>query len=95
MTSNANPIIYYSDYVAPAIPTNMSLFQFMQHYNPDNVPGDTLVLTDDWTDKQLTFQAVKTSAARGAQGLIEECGLKVGDVVAISGMNSVWSLRVL
>jgi 4-coumarate--CoA ligase len=81
--------IHRAVYLPPHIPTNVSLSQFLNTYNPDLVLGEKVILEDDWTGKTVTYCGIRESAARLALGLKLKLGLAVGDAVAICGPNSV------
>ncbi|KAN0088986.1 acyl-CoA synthetases/AMP-acid ligases II [Hyaloscypha variabilis] len=81
--------IYRSTYPAPYSPTNKSLSQFLNDYNPDAVSRDKTILQDDWTGRSLTYGGIRESAAQHAWSFRTKYGLGVGHVVAISGANSV------
>jgi 4-coumarate--CoA ligase len=81
--------IYTSLYPPPHVPTNLSLSQFLTIYNPDSVSGDKIILKDDWTGKSVSYKGLRDRAAEHAWVLRERFGMREGDVVAISGVNSV------
>lgn len=83
--------IYRSSYPPPQVPTNVSISQLLQSYNPDDVEGDKVICEDDWTGRKLTYAGVREESAKGAFGLRYVMGLHEGDVVCISAPNSVCS----
>jgi len=85
----STPKIYRSIYLPPDIPTNLSLSQYLDIYNPDAVCDDKIILEDDWTGKSLTYRGIRDRAAEHAHALRSKLGLKEGDVVAICATNSV------
>lgn len=94
-TTMAEQIIYRSTYPPPYCPTNISLSQFLMNYNPDSVPIEKVILEDDWTGKSLTYRRLREAAAEHAWTLREKYGLNAGDVVAVSGANSVSLIQPL
>ncbi|KAF2691795.1 acyl-CoA synthetases/AMP-acid ligases II [Lentithecium fluviatile CBS 122367] len=87
--------IYRSSYPAPAIPTNISVSQLLELYNPDDTEGDKIIAEDDWTTRKLTYAAVKEQSAKGAFGLRNVMGVEEGDVVCICAPNSVDVVRLI
>lgn len=87
--------IYRSPYKAPLCPTNISISQYLNLHNPDVVSEGKVILEDDWTGKSLTYGSLRRKASHHAWSLKERFGLGVGDVVAISGPNSVRFLCIL
>jgi acyl-coenzyme A synthetase/AMP-(fatty) acid ligase len=85
MSSNT----YRSSYPPPHVPTNLSVSQYIQLYNPDDTTSDKVVFEDDWTDKTLTYSGLRSQSARGAFGLRRLLDLSEGDVVCICAPNSV------
>jgi acyl-coenzyme A synthetase/AMP-(fatty) acid ligase len=81
--------IYTSLYPPPHVPINLSLSQFLTIYNPDSVSSDKIILEDDWTGKSVNYRGLRDRAAEHAWILRERFGVREGDVVAISGVNSV------
>lgn len=81
--------IYTSPYPPPRVPTNLSISQLLQIYNPDDVEGDKVVCEDDWTGRKITYAGIREDSARGAHGLRNLIGLQEGDVVCICAPNSV------
>ena len=81
--------IYRSKYQRPHIPTDVSLSQFLNLYNPDDVAGDKVILEDDHTTKKLSYDELRRNASRGAWALRTSLGVKEGDVVGICALNSV------
>jgi acyl-coenzyme A synthetase/AMP-(fatty) acid ligase len=81
--------LYTSIYPPPHVPTDVSLSQFLNNYNPDAVSNEKVVLEDDWTGKRVTYGGLREDAARHAHGLREKYGLGAGHVVGICGTNSV------
>ncbi|KIW02237.1 uncharacterized protein PV09_06390 [Verruconis gallopava] len=91
----ANPQrIYESSYGPNWVPTNVSVAQFLAKYNPDEVPGNKIIISDfDDAARTITFEGVRTKPGLGATGLANILGLKEGDVVCMIGLNSVnWIL---
>jgi 4-coumarate--CoA ligase len=87
-------MIYTSIYPPPHVPTDLSLSQFLTIYNPDSVSGDKIILEDDWTGKSVTYRGLRDRAAEHASVLRERFGVREGDVVAISGVNSVSYIHI-
>ena len=81
--------IYTSSYPPPQVPTNLSVSQLLQLYNPDDVEGDKVICEDDWTGKKITYAGIRAESAKGAYGLREMMGLSERDVVCICAPNSV------
>ena len=82
-------VVYESPFPDISIPTNYSFAQFLQRYNPENVPDDKVVLEDlDTPHDTLTYGGVRTEAARNAGGMVA-LGVQPGDAVVIYGANSV------
>ncbi|KAF2735574.1 putative amp dependent CoA ligase [Polyplosphaeria fusca] len=81
------PRIYQSPYPAPEVPTNLSISQFLQRYNPDDIAADKIIFDDDWTGEKLTYSGIREESAKGAHGLRHMLGLKEGDVVCICAPN--------
>ena len=81
--------IYTSSYPAPHVPTNLSLSQLLQRYNPDDVDGHKVICEDDWSGKRITYAGIREDSARGAYGLRHMIGLKEGERVCICAPNSV------
>lgn len=82
--------IYRSSYPPPQVPTNVSIPQLLQLYNPDDVEGDKIICDDDWTGRRLTYAGVRAESAKGAFGLRHTMGVEEGDVVCICAPNSVY-----
>ena len=85
----ASQKIYRSTYPPSDCPTNISLSQFLTIYNPDAVSPDKVILEDDWTGRSLTYSELRENSAKHAWSLRHMYGIEIGDVVAISGLNSV------
>lgn len=81
--------IYTSDYPTPHVPTNVSVSQLLQLYNPDDVAGNKIICEDDWTGRKLSYSGTRDDSAKGAFGLKHVIGLREGDVVCICAPNSV------
>jgi acyl-coenzyme A synthetase/AMP-(fatty) acid ligase len=81
--------IYTPIYPPPHVSTNLSLPQFLNIYNPDAVSGEKIILEDDWTGKSVSYRGLRDTGAEHAWVLREKFGVGEGDVVAISGLNSV------
>ena len=81
--------IYRSKYACPHIPRDLSLSQFLNLYNPDDVAGDKIIFEDDHTSKKLSYDELRTNASRGAWALRNSLNVKEGDVVGICALNSV------
>lgn len=81
--------IYTSSYPAPQVPTNLSVPQLLQLYNPDDVQDDKLICEDDWTGGAITYAECRRQSARGAYGLRYLIGLQEGDALCICAPNSV------
>lgn len=81
--------IYRSSYPPPHIPTNISVSQLLQLYNPDDAEEGKIICEDDWTGKKLTYSGIRDESAKGAFGLRHDLGLGEGDVVCICAPNSV------
>jgi hypothetical protein len=86
--------IYKSPFPSPAVPTDLSVSQFLLQHNPDDVPQDKTILSDfDDPKNFLTFGSLRDKASLGAGGLQAVLGLLEGDVVSVYGQNSVnWAL---
>lgn len=86
--------IYSSLHPPVKIPTDLSISQFLERYNPDDTPADKIIISDfhDFS-KHLTYGGLRTQSARGAAGLKALCGLEQGSVVCILAENcSTWVL---
>ena len=81
--------VYRSDYPPPHIPSNVSVSQLLQLYNPDDIEPGKIICEDDWTGRKLTYSGVREDAAKGAYGLRHVMQLNEGDVVCICAPNSV------
>ncbi|KAF2192398.1 acyl-CoA synthetases/AMP-acid ligases II [Zopfia rhizophila CBS 207.26] len=81
--------IYRSEYPSPQVPTNVSISQLLQLYNPDDAEQDRIIYEDDWTGKRLTYSGIREESAKGAFGLRYVLGLGEGGVVCICAPNSV------
>ncbi|KAF2501251.1 acyl-CoA synthetases/AMP-acid ligases II [Lophium mytilinum] len=81
--------IYRSNYPRPHVPTNLSISQYLQLYNPDDAAADKTIFQDDWTGKSLTYSGLRTQSAKGAFGLRQLLNLEEGGVVLICAPNSV------
>lgn len=88
-SSSSSHRIYTSSYPPPQVPTNLSVSQFLQSYNPDDVEGSKIICEDDWTGKKITYAGIREDSARGAYALRHALGLGEGDVVCICAPNSV------
>jgi hypothetical protein len=86
--------IYQSPFPLPNIPTNLSLSQFLLQTNPDDVPGDKIILRDLHNpERNISYAGIRNDAAQAAAGLKQQLGMSVGDVVCIYGRNSVnWAI---
>jgi 4-coumarate--CoA ligase len=86
--------IYHSPFPPVTVPTNLSISQFLQLYNPDDVPNEKTILEDfDQPENILSYGDVRSKSARCAHALRTRRGLQVGDTVAIYAQNSVnWVL---
>jgi 4-coumarate--CoA ligase len=60
--------IYGSKHSCPHIPTNVSLSQFLNLYNPDDVRGNKIIFEDDHAAKRLSYDELRSNASRGAWG---------------------------
>lgn len=89
MANMSTPRIYRSDYPPSRVPTNVSISQLLQLYNPDDVEGSKVFCEDDWTGKKLTYSGIRDYSAKGAFGLRNALGLGEGDVVCICAPNAV------
>ncbi|KAH7119862.1 acyl-CoA synthetases/AMP-acid ligases II [Dendryphion nanum] len=87
--------IYRSDYPPPNVPTNVSVSQLLQLYNPDDVEGKKIICEDDWTGKNITYAGIREQSAKGAFGLAHILGLKEGGVVCICAPNSVDVVKLI
>ncbi|KAF9735111.1 phenylacetyl- ligase [Paraphaeosphaeria minitans] len=85
-----SPKIYTSPYPPPQVPSNFSVSQLLQLYNPDDVEGNKVICEDDWTGKKITYAGIRVESARGAYSLRHYVGVNEGDVVCICAPNSVW-----
>ncbi|KAL1611821.1 hypothetical protein SLS60_000041 [Paraconiothyrium brasiliense] len=85
----SSPKIYISPYPPPQVPTDVSVSQLLQLYNPDDVEGEKVICEDDWTGRKITYAGIREDGARGAYGLRIVAGVEEGDVVCISSMLSV------
>jgi hypothetical protein len=82
--------VYKSPFAAPFIPTDVSISQFLNRHNPDDVPLDKPILSDfDTPGNSITFGGLREKAALCAAGLRSVLALSEGDVVSIFGQNSV------
>ena len=81
--------IYRSKYPCPHVPTNVSLSQFLNLYNPDDVSGDKILYEDDWSAKKVSYDDLRRNAARCAWALRHSLNVQEGDVVGICALNSV------
>jgi 4-coumarate--CoA ligase len=81
--------IYSSSYAPPVIPTNISISQLLQRYNPDDADANKIIVEDDWTGRTLTYAGLREQSAKGAYGLRHVLGVQEGDVVCICAPNSV------
>lgn len=82
--------IYESKYPKLTIPTNVSVSQFLQQSNPDDLPVDWPIWSDfDDPENQVTYEGVRTIPGNGAAGLKDVLGVKEGDTVCIYAGNSV------
>jgi 4-coumarate--CoA ligase len=81
--------LYTSIYPPPHVPTDISVSQFLNIYNPDGVSNEKVILEDDWTGNKVTYGGLREDAARHAHGLQERYSLGAGHVVGICGVNSV------
>jgi len=89
LSENPKMKVYTSIYPPPYLPTDISISQFLNDYNPDAVSHDKVILEDDWTGKRLTYGGLREAAAMHAHGLRERYGLGAGHVVGVCGVNSV------
>ncbi|KAF2476710.1 acyl-CoA synthetases/AMP-acid ligases II [Lindgomyces ingoldianus] len=87
--------VYRSNYPPPQIPTNVSVSQLLQRYNPDDVESGKVICEDDWTGKKLTYSGIREESAKGAYGLRHVMGLREGDVVCICAPNSVEVVKLI
>ncbi|KAF1958576.1 acyl-CoA synthetases/AMP-acid ligases II [Byssothecium circinans] len=87
--------VYRSPYPAPQFPTDLSISQLLQRYNPDDVQGDKVICEDDWTGQTLTYGSLREGSAKGAYGLRHLVGVEEGDVVCICAPNSVDVVRLI
>ncbi|KAF2837367.1 acyl-CoA synthetases/AMP-acid ligases II [Patellaria atrata CBS 101060] len=81
--------VYRSYYPPPHVPTDVSISQYLEIYNPDFVANDKIIFEDDWTGRKLTYGSLRKEAAKGAWGLKYLFGIQEGDVVGICAFNSV------
>jgi acyl-coenzyme A synthetase/AMP-(fatty) acid ligase len=81
--------IIRSIYPPVSLADDISIPQFFTRFNPDNVKDDKVVHVDLIKGKELTYGGLREGAARGAWGLREKLGLRLGDVVCILAQNSV------
>ncbi|KAF2814999.1 acyl-CoA synthetases/AMP-acid ligases II [Mytilinidion resinicola] len=70
--------IYRSNYPRPHVPTNLSISQYLQLYNPDDTAADKVIFEDDWTGKTLTYSGLRAQSARGAFSLRQLLNLEEG-----------------
>ncbi|KAF2651222.1 acyl-CoA synthetases/AMP-acid ligases II [Lophiostoma macrostomum CBS 122681] len=91
----ASQRIHRSHYPPTQIPTNISVSQLLQLYNPDDVAGDKVVCEDDWTGKSLSYAGIREDAAKGAFALKHIVGLQEGDSICISSPNSVAVVKLI
>ena len=83
-------MIYRSTYPPYHVPTDVSIPQFLQRYNPDDAPADKIILEDDWTGEKLSYGDFRGPlVAKRAWALRHDFGINEQDVVCISGWNSV------
>ena len=82
--------IYKSLFPSPAVPTDISISQFLLQHNPDDVSQDKIIFSDlDDPNNFLTFGSLRDKASLGSSGLKAVLGLREGDVVSIFARNSV------
>ncbi|ORY09232.1 acyl-CoA synthetases/AMP-acid ligases II [Clohesyomyces aquaticus] len=87
--------IFRSPYPEPQIPTNCSVSQLLELYNPDDAEPGKIICEDDWTGKSLTYSGIRSESAKGAYGLRHLIGLAEGDVVCVCAPNSVDVVRLI
>jgi long-subunit acyl-CoA synthetase (AMP-forming) len=82
--------IYRSALPPCNVPEGMSLPEFLNLYNPDMVPEDTVILEDlEAPYKKLTYGGLRIQAAIGAAALKQRYSLAPGDTAIIYSTNSV------
>ncbi|KAH7420130.1 acyl-CoA synthetases/AMP-acid ligases II [Cadophora sp. MPI-SDFR-AT-0126] len=82
--------IYRSSYPPITVPTDLSIFQFFELYNPDDVIQDKVILQEfERPERKLTYGGARRQAALGAAALQNGLGLCSGDTILIIGSNTL------
>ncbi|OCL10040.1 amp dependent CoA ligase, partial [Glonium stellatum] len=80
---------YRSVYASPHLPTSVSISQYLEEYNPNNIESQKVIFEDDWTGKRLTYSDLRDESAKGAFGLRKLLSVEEEGVVCICAPNSV------
>ena len=67
----------------------LSIPQWISQYNPDAVPANSVVHSDDFGNDLITYGSLRRDAGRIAWGLRTKLGLEEGDIVLALIPNSV------
>ncbi|EEQ35378.1 acyl-CoA synthetases/AMP-acid ligases II [Microsporum canis CBS 113480] len=85
---------YKSPYLDVNIPTDRSVSQILEEFNPDLIRHDKVILEDFGAPhKSITYGGIRAAAAQGAAGLKGVLGMREGDMAAVLSSNSVdWAI---
>lgn len=90
------PHIYRSNYgPASSVPTDISISQFLERYNPDDAPDDQVILEESGKNRKITYRQFREDASRAAWTFKQKLGLGEEDPVCVCAPNSIEVVRLI
>ena len=90
------PHIYRSNYgPVSGIPTDISISQFLESYNPDDVPDNQVILEESGKGAHITYRQLREDAARTAWTFRNTLHLGDEDSVCVCASNSIEVIRLV
>ena len=88
--------IYRSNYgPASSVPTDISISQFLERYNPDDAPDDQIILEGIGNNRTISYRGLREDAARAAWTFKQNLGLRDEDTVYVCAPNSIEVVRLI